>query len=88
MKNAKFSDTQIMSILKQAEGGRPASELCREHVMSSASFYKWRAKFGGMDGSMMSEMKAMAEENRRLKRMYAEMSMQNASAKESSGKKL
>ena len=55
--------------------------------MSSASFYKWRSKFGGMDASMISEMKAMAEENRRLKRMYAEMSMQNDLLKEALGKK-
>ena len=66
-----------MGILKQAENGVPVSELCREHGMSNASFYKWRAKFGGMDTSMISELKAMAEDNRRLKRMYAEMSMQN-----------
>lgn len=77
MKNGRYSDAQIMTILKQAEGGVPVSELCRERGMSSASFYKWRAKFGGMDASLMSEMKDMAEENRRLKRMYAEMSMQN-----------
>lgn len=77
MKNGRFSDAQIMGILKQAEGGVPVSELCREHGMSSASFYKWRAKFGGMDASMVSQMKAMAEENRRLKWMYGEMSMQN-----------
>jgi len=77
MKNGRFSDAQIMGILKQAESGVPVSELCREHGMSSASFYKWRAKFGGMDASMVSQMKAMAEENRRLKWMYAEMSMQN-----------
>jgi putative transposase len=75
-----------MAILRQAENGVPVSELCREHGMSSASFYKWRAKFGGMDASMMSEMKAMAEENRRLKRMYAEMSMQNDLLKEALGK--
>jgi len=87
MKNAKFSDAQIMAILRQAESGVPVSELCREHGMSSASFYKWRAKFGGMDASMMSEMKAMLEENRRLKRMYAEMSMQNDLLKEALGKK-
>ena len=61
-----------MAILRQAENGVPLSELCREHGMSSASFYKWRAKFGGMDASLMSEMKDMAEENRRLKKMYAE----------------
>jgi putative transposase len=62
-------------ILKQAEGGVPVSELCREHGMSSASFYKWRAKFGGMDASLVAEMKDMTEQNWRLKKMYAEMSM-------------
>lgn len=87
MKNGRFSDTQIMGILKQAEGGVPVSELCREHGMSSASFYKWRAKFGGMDASMVSQMKTTADENRRLKRMYAEMSMQNDLLKEALGKK-
>ena len=88
MKNGRFSDAQIMGILKQAEDGVPVSELCREHGMSSASFYKWRAKFGGMDASMVSQMKAVADENRRLKRMYAEMSMQNDLLKEALGKKL
>ena len=87
MKTARFNDAQVIGILKQAEGGTPVSELCREHGMSSASFYKWRAKFGGMDASMVSEMRAMSEENRRLKRMYAEMSMQNDLLKEALGKK-
>ena len=87
MKNGRFSDSQIMGILKQAEGGVPVSEFCREHGMSSASFYKWRAKFGGMDASMVSQMKTTADENRRLKRMYAEMSMQNDLLKEALGKK-
>ncbi len=87
MKNGRFSAPQIMGILKQAENGVPVSELCREHGMSSASFYKWRAKYGGMDASMVSQMKAMEAENRRLKRMYAEMSMQNDLLKEALGKK-
>ena len=87
MKKSRYSDSQIISILKQAEAGTPVPELCREHGMSSASFYKWRAKFGGMDASLISEMKDMAEENRRLKRMYAEMSMQNDLLKEALGKK-
>ena len=87
MKNGRFSDSQIMGILKQAEGGVPVTELCREHGMSSASFYKWRANFGGMDASMVSQMKTTADENRRLKRMYAEMSMQNDLLKEALGKK-
>ena len=76
-----------MGILKQAESGLPVSELCREHGMSSASFYKWRVSLGCMDASMVSQMKAMADENRRLKRMYAEMSMQNDLLKEALGKK-
>ena len=87
MKNGRFSDAQIMGILKQAESGVPVSELCREHGMSSASFYKWRAKYGGMDVSLVSQMKAMEAENIRLKRMYAEMSMQNDLLKEALGKK-
>ncbi|WP_421779338.1 integrase core domain-containing protein [Kiloniella litopenaei] len=77
MKNSRFTEAQIMLILKQAEGGVPVSELCREHGMSNASFYKWRAKYGGMDASLIAEMKDLSEQNRRLKKMYAEMSMQN-----------
>jgi putative transposase len=87
MKTGRYSDAQIMGILKQAESGVPISDLCREHGMSNASFYKWRAKYGGMDVSMMSQLKVMEAENRRLKRMYAEMSMQNDLLKEALGKK-
>ena len=61
-----------MAILKQAEAGTPVLELCREHGMSSATFYKWRAKYGGMDASLMARLKELEEENRRLKKMYAE----------------
>lgn len=72
MKTSRYSDSQIINILKQAEGGTPVPELCREHGMSSATFYKWRAKFGGMDASLMTRLKELEEENRRLKKMYAE----------------
>ncbi|KPV95540.1 Transposase [Pseudoalteromonas sp. P1-9] len=72
MKKSKFSDSQIMAILKQSESGIPVPELCREHGMSSATFYKWRAKYGGMDASLMARMKELEEENRRLKKMYDE----------------
>ena len=72
MKTSRFTDSQILAILKQAEGGLPVPELCREHGMSSATFYKWRAKFGGMDASLMKRMKELEDENRRLKKMYAE----------------
>lgn len=72
MKKSRYTDSQIMAILKQSEAGTHVPELCREHGMSSASFYKWRAKFGGMDASLMARMKELEEENRRLKKMYAE----------------
>ena len=71
MKHSRFSDSQIMGILKQAEQGIPVPQLCREHGMSSASFYKWRAKYGGMDASMISRLKELEQENRRLKKMVS-----------------
>jgi putative transposase len=88
MKTSRFTEPQIMAILRQAEGGVPVPELCREHGMSNASFYKWRAKYGGMDASIISQMKALEDENRRLKKMYAEMSMQAELLKEALGKKV
>ena len=73
MKKSRFSDTQILSIiLKQAERGVPVPEICREHSISSATFYNWRSKYGGMDVSLMKRLKELEEENRRLKKMYAE----------------
>jgi len=72
MKLSRFTDSQIIHILKQAEVGSPVPELCREHGMSSATFYKWRSKFGGMDASLMSRLKELEDENRRLKKMYAD----------------
>ena len=87
MKKSRFTEARIMEVLKQAEGGVPVAELCREHGMSSASFYKWRAKYGGMDASLISRMKEMDDENKRLKKMYAEAQMQNDVLKEALGKK-
>ena len=74
IKTSRYTEPQILAILKQAEGGLPVAELCRQHGMSNASFYKWRSKYGGMDASMMSEKKALEDENRRLKRMFADLS--------------
>lgn len=71
MKKSRYTDSQIMAILKQAEAGAPVPELCRENGMSSATFYKWRAKYGGMDAPLISRMKELEEENHRLKKMYA-----------------
>ena len=87
MKTSRYTEAQIISILRQAEGGVPVAELCREHGMSNASFYKWRAKYGGMDASMIAQTKALEDENRRLKKMFAELSMQNELLKEALGKK-
>ena len=72
MKTTRKSDSQIMQILSQAGSGVPVSELCREHGMSSATFYKWRAKYGGMDTSMIARLKELEAENSRLKKMYAD----------------
>jgi putative transposase len=75
MKKSRFSDRQIIGILKEAEVGTPVTEICRTHGISNATFYKWRTKFGGMDASLMSRMKELEDENRRLKKMYAEAQM-------------
>ena len=72
MKTSRFTDSQIIGVLKQAEAGTPVPELCRSHGISSATFYKWRSKFGGMDASLMARLKELEDENRRLKKMYAE----------------
>ena len=72
MRKSRYSDSQILAILKQNEQGVAVAELCREYGMSSAQFYKWRSKFGGMDASMMKRLKELETENARLKKMYAE----------------
>ncbi len=87
MKTSKFSDSQIMTILKQGESGVPVSKLCREHGMSSASYYKWRNKFGGMDASLISRLKELERENARLKRMYTDALLDADILKEAMAKK-
>ena len=82
MRTSRYSDSQILAILKQNESGVSVPDLCREHGMSSAMFYKWRAKFGGMDASMMKRLKELEEENRRLKKMYAEDRLKSGLRKE------
>ena len=87
MKISKYSDSLIMSILKQAEAGTPVPNLCREHGMSNATFYKWRAKYGGMDTSLMARLKELEAENTRLKKMYAEERLKAEIIQEAMAKK-
>lgn len=75
MKKSRYSESQIMAILKEAESGVPVADLCRKYGMSDASFYNWRSKYGGMDSSMIKRMKELEAENARLKKMYAESKM-------------
>jgi putative transposase len=88
MKKQRLSEAQIVSILKQYEGGREAMELCREFGISKATLYNWRKKYAGMDASHLKEMKALQEENRRLKQMYAELMLDHQLAKKIIEKKL
>lgn len=87
MKKSRYSDSQILNILKQAQSGIPVTELCRQHGMSSATFYKWRSKYGGMDASLMARMKELEKENQQLKRMYADVQIQNEIIQEAMAKK-
>ena len=75
MKKSRFTESQICTILKEAEGGVRVADVCRKHGVSQASFYKWRSKFGGMDASLIKRMKELGAENQRLKKMYADSQM-------------
>jgi putative transposase len=87
VKKSKFKDSQIVGLIKRAEAGEPVASLCREMGISAATFYKWRSKYGGMDVSMLARVKELEEENRRLKKMYAESQMDSAILKEALAKK-
>ena len=87
MKRSRFSVSQIMDALKRVEAGLPVPDLCREAGISVATFYKWRAKYGGMDTSMMARMKELEEENRRLRKMYIEEKLKAEIAAEYLAKK-
>lgn len=86
MRQSKFKETQIVALLKEAEAGRKVAEICREHGISSATFYQWRSKYGGMEASDIRRLKEIQEENEKLKRMYAEMALENRAMKDLLGK--
>ena len=82
MKKTRFTETQIVSILKQQEAGRTTKEICREHGISEATFYNWKSKYGGMEASDVRKLKDLEEENARLKKMYAELSLDHSILKD------
>ena len=87
MKRSRFTESQIVSILKEYEKGRGAQSLCREYGISKATFYNWRKKYGGMDTSQLKKLKELEIENRRLKQMYADLSLDHQMLKDVLGKK-
>lgn len=88
MKKSKFSETQIVGILKQYDQGASVADLCREHGISTATLYNWKAKCGGLDASQLKRIKELEEENSKLKQMYANVSLQRDALKDLIEKKL
>jgi Transposase. len=88
MKKTKFTEHQIISILKQQETGMKVADICREHGISDATFFNWKAKYSGMDASQLKRLKELEEENSRLKKMYAELSLVHHAFKDAVEKKL
>ena len=72
MKKSRFTESQIVGVLKQVDAGHKVDDVCREHGISSATYYNWKSKYGGMDASLMRRLKELGAENARLKKMYAE----------------
>jgi len=88
MRTSKFSETQIISILKQGDAGVQVKELCRQAGISTATYYQWKSKYGGLEASELRRVKELEAENAKLKRMYAEMALDNVALKDLIAKKL
>ncbi len=86
MKASRFTEEQIISILNQADAGQPVAQLCREHAVSEATFYRWKSTYGGLEVNEARRLKQLEEENTRLKRLLAEAMLDNAALKDVLGK--
>lgn len=82
MKKSRFSETQIVSILKEADAGRKVEEICRQHGISNATYYNWKSRYGGMEASDIKRLKELQEENDKLKKLFANVSLENSVLKE------
>jgi len=88
MRKSKFTETQIIAVIKEADGGVPLNELCRKHNISSATYYKWKSKYGGLDLNELKRMRELEVENNKLKNMYADMALENKALKDLITRKL
>ena len=88
MRKSKYSETQIVGILKQVEGGRKVRGVCREHGVSEAAYYQWKSKYGGLEAADIKRLKELEDENRRLKQLYADVALENRALKDVIAKKL
>ena len=88
MKKTRFTETQIVTILKSADAGLKVKDLCRKHGISEATYYNWKSKYGGMEASDVKRMKELEAENAKLKRMYADLALENRAMKDLIEKKL
>jgi len=88
MKKSRYKETQIVGILKEVEAGRQVKDVCREYGISDGTYYNWKSKYGGMEASDIKKLRDLKEENRRLKQMYADLSLENRALKDVIEKKL